>query len=52
MKWDDLNGEKNYSPTFAYAQSKLANILFTRELSKRLEGLILKFTSFDFFNLV
>lgn len=41
MKWDDLNGEKNYSPTFAYAQSKLANILFTRELSKRLEGLII-----------
>jgi len=38
MKWDDLNSEKSYSPTYAYAHSKLANILFTRELTKRLQG--------------
>ncbi|XP_017014746.2 retinol dehydrogenase 13-like [Drosophila takahashii] len=35
---DDLNSEKSYSRIGAYSQSKLANILFTRELAKRLEG--------------
>ncbi|XP_055619873.1 retinol dehydrogenase 13-like [Toxorhynchites rutilus septentrionalis] len=34
----DLNSEKNYDPATAYEQSKLANVLFTRELAKRLEG--------------
>ena len=34
----DLNSEKSYDPANAYAQSKLANVLFTRELSRRLEG--------------
>lgn len=32
----DLFGEKFYSRWFAYASSKLANILFTRELARRL----------------
>lgn len=36
---EDLNSEKSYSKTKAYAQSKLANVLFTRSLAKRLEGL-------------
>ncbi|XP_017027060.1 retinol dehydrogenase 12-like [Drosophila kikkawai] len=35
---NDLNSKKSYSKTGAYHQSKLANILFTRELAKRLEG--------------
>ncbi|XP_041447735.1 retinol dehydrogenase 13 [Drosophila obscura] len=35
---DDLNSEKSYSEADAYSQSKLANVLFTRELAKRLEG--------------
>jgi NAD(P)-dependent dehydrogenase (short-subunit alcohol dehydrogenase family) len=35
---EDLQSEKNYSPINAYAASKLANIMFTRELSKKLEG--------------
>lgn len=35
---NDLNSEQNYNKFAAYSQSKLANILFTRELSKRLEG--------------
>ncbi|XP_060658301.1 retinol dehydrogenase 14-like isoform X1 [Drosophila nasuta] len=38
INFDDLNSEKSYKPDTAYSQSKLANILFTRELAKRLEG--------------
>lgn len=38
MNWSDLNWEKSYDPNKAYGQSKLANILFTRELAKKLEG--------------
>lgn len=38
IKKDDLNSEKSYSEVYCYAQSKLANILFTRELAKRLKG--------------
>lgn len=35
---DDLNSEKSYRKWIVYGQSKLANILFVRELSKRLQG--------------
>ncbi|XP_046687524.1 retinol dehydrogenase 13-like [Homalodisca vitripennis] len=35
---EDLNSEKKYDGGEAYNQSKLANLLFTRELSKKLEG--------------
>lgn len=35
---DDWNSEKSYNKYHAYSQSKLANILFARELSKLLEG--------------
>jgi retinol dehydrogenase-12 len=38
MYWDDIMLEKNYSANKAYRQSKIANILFTKELKKRLEG--------------
>ncbi len=37
MHFKDLNLKRRYNGVFAYAQSKLANILFTRELSRRLE---------------
>jgi len=37
--FDDINWEKTpYDSMKAYGQSKLANILFTRELAERLEG--------------
>ncbi len=35
---DDLHGERSYSGARAYNQSKLANIMFTHELARRLEG--------------
>ena len=35
MRFDDLQSEKGYSTFGAYGQSKLANILFTRELARR-----------------
>ncbi|KAF7204603.1 retinol dehydrogenase 13 [Nothobranchius furzeri] len=39
MDFDDLNWEKKkFDTKQAYCQSKLANVLFTRELAKRLEG--------------
>ncbi len=38
MRWEDLNADRRYSTFGAYAQSKLANILFTRALAARLDG--------------
>ncbi|XP_038606898.1 retinol dehydrogenase 14 [Tachyglossus aculeatus] len=38
INFEDLNSEINYNKSFAYSRSKLANILFTRELARRLEG--------------
>ena len=38
MRFDDLQSEKRYAAMEAYGRSKLANILFTRELAKRTEG--------------
>ncbi|XP_016957941.1 retinol dehydrogenase 13 [Drosophila biarmipes] len=38
INFDDLNSEKSYNEIDAYSQSKLANVLFTRELAKRLGG--------------
>ncbi len=35
---DDLQSERSYGPTRAYAQSKLANLLFARELQRRFES--------------
>ena len=35
---DDLRADRHYLPMLAYANSKLANILFTRELAVRLDG--------------
>lgn len=38
MRFDDLLLERRYFHWAAYCQSKLANILFTRELARRLDG--------------
>jgi len=39
MQWEDINYKNTkYDPMKAYSQSKLANILFTKELARRGEG--------------
>jgi NAD(P)-dependent dehydrogenase (short-subunit alcohol dehydrogenase family) len=38
LNFDDLQSEKSFSGFRAYGTSKLCNILFTRELARRLEG--------------
>jgi NAD(P)-dependent dehydrogenase (short-subunit alcohol dehydrogenase family) len=38
MNFDDLQGERTYDPSNAYAQSKLANLFFTYELDSRLRA--------------
>ena len=38
IDFEDLQGERNYSEQKAYPQSKLASVMFTYELARRLEG--------------
>ncbi|XP_012682095.1 retinol dehydrogenase 14b [Clupea harengus] len=38
INFDDLNSTTNYNKAFCYSQSKLANLLFTGELARRLDG--------------
>jgi NAD(P)-dependent dehydrogenase (short-subunit alcohol dehydrogenase family) len=38
IQFDNLSGERGYRPWSAYGQSKLANLLFARELGRRFEG--------------
>ncbi|XP_015668544.1 retinol dehydrogenase 14 [Protobothrops mucrosquamatus] len=38
INFDDLNSELSYNKSFAYSRSKLANILFSRELARRIEN--------------
>jgi len=38
IHFDDLNWEKSYNKDHAYGQSKLANLLFTYELDRRLKA--------------
>ena len=45
FNFEDINAEKAYDPLEAYAQSKLANVVFTKELQRRLEGTQIKVVS-------
>ncbi|CAH1401697.1 unnamed protein product [Nezara viridula] len=47
MRYDDFNYERSYSSIGGYTRSKLANILFTNELARRLKGFVL-FTFSEF----
>lgn len=38
IDFDNLAGQRSYAPWAAYGRSKLANLLFTRELARRLAG--------------
>ena len=38
IAFDDLQGTRNYSGQRAYSQSKLASVMFTNELARRLAG--------------
>ena len=38
IRFDDLSAEKSYGPWVNYGQSKLANILFAKELARRFAG--------------
>src|SRR6266478_1194730 len=38
IHFDDLQGERSYRRVAAYGQSKLANLMFTYELARRLSG--------------
>ncbi|NWX38724.1 RDH12 dehydrogenase, partial [Notiomystis cincta] len=38
IRFHDLHGERSYNRGLAYCHSKLANVLFTRELARRLRG--------------
>ena len=39
IDFGDLQGERNYSGQRAYSQSKLANVMFSYELARRLDGI-------------
>ncbi|ANP45749.1 oxidoreductase [Candidatus Viadribacter manganicus] len=38
IRWDDPQWRKGYTPSASYGQSKTANLLFTLELSRRLQA--------------
>lgn len=38
IRFHDLHSQGSYNSGLAYCQSKLANVLFTRELARRLRG--------------
>lgn len=51
LDFDNLNGEKSYGPWASYGASKLENILFTKELQRRVDGSSRDFQNFKAFSL-
>lgn len=49
IHFDDINLDKEYKPEVSYYQSKLANVLFARELAARLQGIFQCTVIFSFF---
>jgi NAD(P)-dependent dehydrogenase (short-subunit alcohol dehydrogenase family) len=47
INFDDLQSERSYRHMRAYGQSKLANVLFTNELARRLAGTDITVNSFS-----
>lgn len=47
LDFDDLQGERSYSGARAYNQSKLANILFTYELARRMPAALMTANALD-----
>jgi hypothetical protein len=39
MNFEDINLEQSYTPVKDYCQNKLANVMFCKELARRLQGL-------------
>lgn len=42
IHFEDINLDKDYDPYTSYRQSKLANVLFSRELASRLKGRVIR----------
>lgn len=47
IRFHDLHSQGSYNSGLAYCQSKLANVLFARELARRLQGTDQKHTHVD-----
>lgn len=43
MNFEDFHYRKHYNRSEAYDNSKLANILFTRQLAKELQGHLIEY---------
>lgn len=50
INWNDINWQAQYSSIKAYYQTKLANILFTKELARRVKGILKCIDLFAFQN--
>lgn len=47
LDWDNLQGEQHYDSNQAYNRSKLANVLFTVELARRIDPTLVTVNAFE-----